>query len=225
MAKWGAAERIMPPAERARDEKGGLNEQAIDFEPCEKTRKNRAKKVDKGWNWSKYLVRRPTDLKVLLSPIRHRATGVGDFIHRLLARLDGPLDCRSNPDEVYAMLQKILWSVPKNPYIDIDKEIDLGAVARTICHPIARPLFWMDTGNQTWVEKEVADRSGEVFRPDRLVRGQNILWVGEYKTGGGTRVEDKRQVSRYLDLLSQLYPDCETRGVILYLDRGVAERI
>lgn len=225
MAKWGAVERIMPPAERARDEKGGLNEQAIDFEPCEKTRKNRAKKVDKGWNWSKYLVRRPTDLKVLLSPIRHRATGLGDFIHRLLARLDGPLDCRSNPDEVYAMLQKILWSVPKNPYIDIDKEIDLGAVARTICHPIARPLFWTSTGNQTWVEKEVADRSGEVFRPDRLVRGQNILWVGEYKTGGRTRAEDKRQVSRYLDLLSQLYPDCETRGVILYLDRGVAERI
>jgi ATP-dependent helicase/nuclease subunit A len=225
MAKWGAPERIMPPAERAIGQKIGLREQVVAFDPCAKTRKSRVKKLDKGCNWSKYLVRRPTDLKVLLSPTRRRATGLGDFIHRLLARMDGPLDCQSNPDEVFALLQKIFWSVPKSPYIDIDKEIDLDAIARTICHPTARPLFWTDTGDQTWVEKEVADRSGEIFRPDRLVRGKNTLWIGEYKTGGSIRVEDKRQVSRYLDLFSQLYPDCETRGLILYLDKEEVERI
>jgi hypothetical protein len=75
------------------------------------------------------------------------------------------------------------------------------------------------------VEKEVADRSGEIFRPDRLVKGQDTVWIGEYKTGSRTRAGDRRQVSQYLDLLSQLYPECEITGVILYLDQGVAERI
>jgi len=71
----------------------------------------------------------------------------------------------------------------------------------------------------------VADSSGELFRLDRLVKGQNTLWVGEYKTGSRARAEDRRQVSRYLNLLSQLYPDHETRGVILYLDQEVIEEI
>jgi ATP-dependent exoDNAse (exonuclease V) beta subunit len=225
IAKWGAAEKIRPQAERIIEKRRGLKRQTGDFAPCEKTRKSRAEKVNKGWKWPKYLVRRPPDLKVLLSPTRNRATGLGDFVHRLLARLDGPLDCRFNPKEVYALLHKVFLPVSKSLYIDIDKDIDLEAIARTICHPIARPLFWTDKGDQIWVEKEVADRSGEIFRPDRLVKGQDTVWIGEYKTGSRTRAGDRRQVSQYLDLLSQLYPECEITGVILYLDQGVAERI
>jgi ATP-dependent helicase/nuclease subunit A len=220
-AKWGdTIENKIPESKRS-----DLNGEPVDREPHEKTRKNRAKKVDKGWNWPKYLVRRPKELKVLLSPTRKSATGLGDFVHRLLARLDGPLDCQCSPEEVQALLQEIFLSIPESPDADIGKEIDLGTIARTICHPMARPLFWTGTGDQTWVEKEVADKSGEIFRPDRLVKGQNTLWVGEYKTGSRARAEDRRQVSQYLELLSQLYPDHKTRGVILYLDWGVAEEI
>ncbi len=226
VAKWGdTIERDTPLTERTIGERSDLNGQPVDREPHEKTRKNKAKKVDKGWNWPKYLVRRPTELKVLLSPTRKSATGLGDFVHRLLARLDGPLDCQCSPEEVQALLQEIFLSISKSPDVDIGKEIDLGTIARTICHPMARPLFWTGTGDQTWVEKEVADKSGEIFRPDRLVKGQNTLWVGEYKTGSRARAEDRRQVSQYLDLLSQLYPNHKTRGVILYLDQESAEVI
>jgi len=224
VAKWGdTIERDMPLTERTIGERSDLNGQPVDREPHEKTRKNKAKKVDKGWNWPKYLVRRPTELKVLLSPTRKSATGLGDFVHRLLARLDGPLYCQCSPEEVQALLLEIFLSIAKSS--DADIEIDLGTIARTICHPMARPLFWTGTGDQTWVEKELADKSGEIFRPDRLVKGKNTLLVGEYKTGSRARAEDRRQVSQYLDLLSQLYPNHETRGVILYLDRESAEEI
>ncbi|MBA7629972.1 RecBCD enzyme subunit RecB [subsurface metagenome] len=221
VAKWGnTIEREIPKREES-----DLNGQPVDRGPHEETSKKRMKRVDEGWNWPKYLVRRPTELKVLLSPTRKSATGLGDFVHRLLARLDGPLDCQCSPVEVQVLLQEIFLSISESPDVDTGKEIDLGTIARTICHPLARPLFWTGTGDQTWVEKEVADKSGELFRPDRLVKGQNILWVGEYKTGSRARAEDRRQVSQYLDLLSQLYPDHETRGVILYLDQESAEEI
>ncbi|MCK4426035.1 MAG: PD-(D/E)XK nuclease family protein, partial [Deltaproteobacteria bacterium] len=221
VAKWGnTIEREIPKREES-----DLNGQMVDRGPHEKTRKKREKRVDEGWNWPKYLVRRPTELKVLLSPTRKSATGLGDFVHRLLARLDGPLDCQCSPVEVQALLQEIFLSISESPDVDTDKEIDIGTIARTICHPLARPLFWTGTGDQTWVEKEVADKSGELFRLDRLVKGQNILWVGEYKTGSRARAEDRRQVSQYLDLLSQLYPNHKTRGVILYLDQEVIEEI
>ncbi|MBW1939297.1 MAG: UvrD-helicase domain-containing protein, partial [Deltaproteobacteria bacterium] len=221
VAKWGDTIQNKIPESKKSD----LNGQPIDREPYEKVLKNRGKKVDKGWNWPKYLVRRPKELKVLLSPTRKSAIGFGDFVHRLLARLDGPLDCQCSHEEVQALLQEILLSIPESPDAETGKEVDLGTIARTICHPMAMPLFWIGSEDQIWVEKEVADKSGEIFRPDRLVKGQNTLWVGEYKTGSRARAEDKRQVSQYLDLLSQLYPDHETRGVILYLDKEVAERI
>ncbi|MDL1962063.1 MAG: UvrD-helicase domain-containing protein, partial [Deltaproteobacteria bacterium] len=221
VAKWGDT----IESEIPKSEGGDLNGEMVDRESHEETRKKREKRVAEGWNWPKYLVRRPTELKVLLSPARKSATGLGDFVHRLLARLDGPLDCQCSPEEVQALLQEIFLSIPESPDVDIDKEIDIGTIARTICHPLARPLFWTGAGNQTWVEKEVADKSGELFRLDRLVKGQNILWVGEYKTGSMARAKDKRQVSQYLDLLSQLYPDHETRGIILYLDQESAEEI
>jgi len=215
VAKWGNTIESEIPKRGESD----LNGQPVGRKPLEKTQKKRVKRVNEGWNWPKYLVRRPTESKVLLSPTRKRAAALGDFVHRLLARLDGPLDCRCNPEEVHALLQKIFLSISKNPDIDTGKETDIRTMARTICHPVARPLFWTGAGDETWVEKEVADSSGELFRLDRLVKGQNTLWVGEYKTGSRARAEDRRQVSRYLNLLSQLYPDHETKGVILYLDQ------
>jgi ATP-dependent helicase/nuclease subunit A len=221
VAKWGnTIEREIPKREES-DLKG----QPVDRRPHEETRKKRKKADDEGWNWPKYLIRRPTELKVLLSPTRKKAMGLGDFVHRLLARLDGPMDCQCNPEEVQALLQEIFLSISKSPDVDTGKEIDIGTIARTVCHPLARPLFWTGAGDETCVEKEVADKSGELFRLDRLVKGQNTLWVGEYKTGSKTRAEDRIQVSQYLNLLSQLYPDHEIRGVMLYLDQESAEVI
>ena len=131
-------------------------------------------KIGEGaWNWPRYLVRRPRDPKVLMSSARRRAMGLGDMVHRLLARLDGPLDVPSVPEEVQALLKGLLLSVPKIPGSDTDREIDLAIMARTICHPLARPLFWPDTESQTWVEREIADGSGTLFRLDRLVKNHN----------------------------------------------------
>jgi ATP-dependent helicase/nuclease subunit A len=221
VASWGNTIENKIPESKTSD----LGGQLVDLEPHEKARKDKIEKVDEGWKWPRYLVRRPKELRVLMSPARKRATGLGDFVHRLLARLDGPLDCRCSPEEVQALLQEISFSFPEGPDADTGKETDLGTIARTICHPMARPLFWTGAEDQTWVEKEVADKSGEIFRPDRLVKGRDTLWVGEYKTGRRARAEDRRQVSQYLGLLSQLYPNHKTRGVILYLDREVIEKI
>ena len=186
----------------------------------------RSREMGEGvWNWPRYLVRRPRDPEVLMPLARRRAMGLGDMVHRLLARLDAPLEVPAVPEEVEALLQRSLLSVPKIPGPDTDREIDLKTMARTICSPLARPLFWPDSESQTWVEREIADRSGNLFRLDRLVKDQNTLWIGEYKTGKRTRAEDRQQVSQYMDLLSGLYPDHEIRGVILYLEKGVVAEV
>jgi ATP-dependent exoDNAse (exonuclease V) beta subunit len=179
----------------------------------------KAKDINKGWTWPNYLVRRATDFKVLLSPNRKSAAVVGDFVHRLLAKIDSPLRCSSNFEQVFEFLQNIFMSMSRGPDIYAGHGIDLGSIARTICHPLARPLFWTANGCQIWVEKEVADSSGVLFRPDRMVIGQNTLWVGEYKTGMTARTRDKEQLFEYLRLLSQLYPDLGVKGVILYVDQ------
>ena len=192
------------------------------IEISERSRKRRAHGV---WNWPRYLVRRPRDPEVLISSARRRAMGLGDMVHRLLAGLDGPLDVPSIPEEVQALLQGLLLSVPRVPGSDTDREIDLATMARTICHPLARPLFWPDSKSQTWVEREIADRSGTLFRLDRLVKDHNTLWIGEYKTGSRARAGDRQQVSQYMDLLSGLYPDHEIRGIILYLEKEVVTEV
>jgi ATP-dependent helicase/nuclease subunit A len=170
------------------------------------------------WRWPLFLVRKSPEAGVLISPERRRAMGAGDAVHRLLARIEGPLQCRCDSSEVKGLLERLSADIWWDTLPEQGVRVDLDAIARTLCDTRARPLFWPGETASVWVEREVADRSGELYRIDRAVKDGRVLWLGEYKTGAVRSKRDQTQLARYCELMAELYPDCAVRGILLYLE-------
>ena len=72
---------------------------------------------------------------------------------------------------------------------------------------------------ETWTEKELVSKRGEIIRIDRMVRRSDGLHVLEFKTG---RKEEAHvdQVRRYLRILRSLDIAATLRGHLYYLETG-----
>ncbi len=181
------------------------------------------------WKWPGYLVRRH-ELKSIhgRSLKALKAADIGVEIHALLARIAGFVPVTQEPGAVETYLTELLESRADrgHEYI-LKKDIlaKLFAVAKTLCHPLARDLFWSDSEGQVWTEMEIADREGNLYRADRVVKKGGGILVGEFKTGVSLEEKDKEQIKLYLKLIRELYPHCEVKGLLLYLDKNVVLEI
>jgi len=179
----------------------------------------------RAWAWPGHLVRKSREFRAFISPERRRARSLGEAVHRVLAGVGCPAGCPCDPGAVRDMLESIAAAVLREEFAAWKGDMDLDSAARTLCHPASRPLFWPDGPAEVWVEKEVADVSGELYRFDRLVRCGETFFLGEFKTGEGPGQNDIRQVTGYRELLASMYPEHRVRVVILLLDAGNAVEI
>jgi len=83
-----------------------------------------------------------------------------------------------------------------------------------------RAFFETGPGRSFYNERAIVDARGSTFKMDRVIVDPGLVQFIDYKTGeirSDTHVE---QVGRYGRLLSEVYPDREVRGFLLYLDDG-----
>jgi ATP-dependent helicase/nuclease subunit A len=92
-----------------------------------------------------------------------------------------------------------------------------GSLERFLQLSEAKEFFAPREERTVFTEYELSDAYGRLFRADRIVRDPGIITVIDFKTGG-ERVTYNRQVQEYMNILRDIYPDAQIRGIIAYVD-------
>ena len=141
---------------------------------------------------------------------RLRSVQRGELIHLALFFLD---QCSGRKDIERAILQAFALFGSDRDRWDIEKEY-LRPLVAALSLPEARP--WFARGVKSLREVEVVDVQGELHRIDRLVIGDTVHEVIDFKVGG--REEGHRaQVELYQRLVEAVFHRV-TKGYILYVD-------
>jgi ATP-dependent exoDNAse (exonuclease V) beta subunit len=146
----------------------------------------------------------------ILSEGRRFLAKRGDVLHYLLAEID-PFDFLENAHS-YIQNIKDACRLFNHPYSEeiIGQFIDF--FRDTKIQSFFNPEF--DSFN----EKEIVDRQGNLKRIDRLVVAKDKVMVIDYKTGEEYQQQHQDQVREYLGLVKELYPDRLCEGWLIYFD-------
>jgi len=147
-----------------------------------------------------------------------RARRKGDAIHRALSLIASlPVD-----DETIASLARAAAIHEGIPDAACEVEDSLRGF---FMNRGFRAFFETGPGLAFYNEKEIVDAKGNTFKMDRVIVGPNLVQVIDYKTGEVRSDTHIEQVGRYARLLSEVYPEREVKGYLLYLDDGEVVRI
>ncbi len=138
----------------------------------------------------------------------------GEFIHSILATVEYYHEGSSQ--EIYKTIEKL----NKRSFIKFIPETIHAQVIRTIeyLYPYFKQLPRRSIKN----EKEFSDRFGALHRMDRVIIDPDIITVIDYKTGNPDEEEKEehiRQLSLYKEILREVYPSRDVKGLLFYIDR------
>jgi ATP-dependent helicase/nuclease subunit A len=144
----------------------------------------------------------------------------GEWIHRLLAGIEFVREGWAA--DVAAALEGLRPSGAEAPVAREAAEL----LVRAFENSPGAVWFEPHPGRRVFREFDVCDGSGNVNRMDRVVVDPDGVLVVDYKTGAEKdpakrskfEDEDRAQVSRYVALMKEIYPDRPARGVLAYLD-------
>jgi ATP-dependent helicase/nuclease subunit A len=145
----------------------------------------------------------------------------GEWIHRLLAEIEFVREGWAG--DVAAALERLRPSGAEAPVAGEAAEL----LVRAFEDSPGAAWFEPREGRRVFREFDVCDGSGNVNRMDRVVVDPEGVLVVDYKTGSEKdpakrskfEDEDRAQVSRYVALMKEIYPDRPARGVLAYLDQ------
>lgn len=154
----------------------------------------------------------PDRLKVSVDhPVNQVADGqltrrqLGDELHALAARMHTASD-----------LERIRKAKAPWQRMSADEWQELISLAeRMVSHPAAKA--WFAEGLEVYNERDLVSKTGEVFRPDRIVVYPDRVVVVDFKTGQA-KPEHKQQLKHYAVLLKEI----ETKpveGWLFYTDQ------
>ena len=144
----------------------------------------------------------------------------GKWIHSLLAEIEFVREGWAA--DVAAALERLRPSGAEAPVAREAVEL----LVRAFENSPGAVWFEPREGRRVFREFDVCDGSGNVNRMDRVVVDPEGVLVVDYKTGAEKdpvkqskfEDEDRAQVSRYVALMKEIYPDRPARGVLAYLD-------
>jgi hypothetical protein len=149
-------------------------------------------------------------LSLVQDPDRLRSVQRGELIHLALFFLN---HCLRREDIDQAILRAFALSGFDRARWDIEKDYSIP-LAAALSLPEVRPWFTREV--ESLREVEVIDAQGELHRIDRLIRGDNVLEVIDFKVGN--REEGHRsQVELYQKLVEAVFHQ-STKGYLLYID-------
>jgi ATP-dependent helicase/nuclease subunit A len=146
----------------------------------------------------------------------------GDAVHKILAVMhyvDGDLDGQLESAATLVAAQ--------TGFHEQDLKEISGQIAKFLLANDLMRYFRRLPDRQVFVECEMVDAEGHLFRTDRIVVDPVITTVIEYKTGSETGNEEKHrsQMANYLSLGADLFFRRQTEGIICYIDSGTVRRL
>jgi ATP-dependent exoDNAse (exonuclease V) beta subunit len=140
-------------------------------------------------------------------------TAEGELVHNILARfVELPKDLRPALEAAYDEL------APAFPF-KFDKPKVVGSVLAFLNSPAAAPLFAALPGRQVLVEAEFIDKTGSLFRMDRVLVDADSVTVIDFKTGQENPDKYTAQMKNYLAIIAEVYSK-PAKAVLAYVDRN-----
>ena len=138
-------------------------------------------------------------------------TAEGELCHDILARF---IEVPADPEAGLARYFDELC--PKYPF-KFDKAKITKTLSAFLAMPEAKELFRGKPGRQVLTEAEFIDKSGALFRMDRVIIDNDRVTVADFKTGAGNAEKNAAQMKNYLDIVSEVYQK-PAAGVLAYVD-------
>ncbi|MBD3245455.1 MAG: AAA family ATPase [Candidatus Omnitrophica bacterium] len=151
-------------------------------------------------------------------PREQRKVRRGLVAHALLAGI-GNLAGKDPREEIPAAVEKLQG--PVDPQLRGECE---RLVRRLIDDPGLRGFFTVPEG-EVWCEKEICNRFGDTKRIDRLVVTPSQALIIDYKSSVDRYASQQAQVREYMDLVKEIYPRRDVRGVLISLETGEKEEV
>ncbi len=125
----------------------------------------------------------------------------GVLVHDFLAQLE---QFPTSEEEINRLLI---------PIAEKEKEMIRSALQCLAAHKELQEL--MDTAQQVWNEQTLITPTGEVLRPDKIVKTASETVVIDFKTGE-ERPEHQQQINLYCNALETM-GHARVRGILLYI--------
>ena len=140
-------------------------------------------------------------------------TAEGELVHAILARF---IELPRDPEgELSAAFDEL---APAYPF-KFDKSNVVKSLVTFLASPEAAPLFEARPGRQVLIEAEFIDKTGSLFRMDRVLVDADTVTVIDFKTGLENTAKYTPQMKNYLAILSEAY-DKMANGFLVYVDVG-----
>jgi len=146
----------------------------------------------------------------IISPERRHKAKRGEVLHHLLAEINPPSFLK-DPSSYIPRLKDIC-----RLYNYSDAEEIIQCLSDFFKDPNTQPFF--NSRFQSFNEKELVDKYGNLRRIDRLVLADDKIMIIDYKTGEEYKKEHQEQIMEYANLIKEIYPDRLYEGWLIYID-------
>ena len=137
-------------------------------------------------------------------------TAEGELAHEMLARVTALSGLES---ALPASFDELCHKYP----FSFDKEKVVNSLHYFLTSLPAVPLFETREGRQVLTEAEFIDKSGALFRMDRVLIDKDSVTVVDFKTGKENTEKYTAQMKNYLAIVSEVYGR-PAKGVLAYVD-------
>jgi len=94
-----------------------------------------------------------------------------------------------------------------------------AAIVSLVRDPEVKRYFERREGRRILREQEMTNAAGALYRADRIVVDTGEVTVIDFKTGGDEHeAEYVVQVSEYMAMIRDIYPDKKVSGLLAYVD-------
>ncbi len=139
-------------------------------------------------------------------------TAEGELVHNILARfIELPAGLQPALEAAYEDL------APGFPF-KFDKAKVVGGLLSFLQSPAAAPLFDTAPGREVLTEAEFIDKTGSLFRMDRVLVDPASVTVIDFKTGQENTAKHTAQMKNYLSIIAEVYKK-PAKGLLAYVDK------
>ncbi len=137
----------------------------------------------------------------------------GDFVHRIFSYIDYAAA------DLDAQIDAILERVQSEMRFDFPHDKIKSTVAEFLSHVSIHAHFVHKEGRTVLREQELTNRHGALYRADRVIIDGDRVTVMDFKTGSDEKENEYiQQVSDYMSMLKEIYPEKKIDGLIAYID-------
>jgi ribonucleoside-diphosphate reductase beta chain/exodeoxyribonuclease V beta subunit len=140
-------------------------------------------------------------------------------MHELLARI---ANCVNR--DIQRLIRESL-ELAKSKFVFIeDSSYYETKITKLVTQEDLKNIFYVHEG-QVFCEKEVADKSGNLKRIDRLIVKDDEVWIIDYKSSQEALEEQIKQALGYKQIIGEMYPTRRIRSFLVYLDKLKLEEL